>query len=175
MPKRPRVVLLTGNGKGKTCAALGMALRAAGHQMRVLVLEFLKHDASTGEIAALERIPEVDIVQVGLGFVPPPDSPRYSEHRDAARDALDKAREAIASGEYSMVILDEVCGAVTCGLIAEADVLGMLDIASPDMCLVLTGRGATDGLIEAADTVTDLHHVKHPYEKGAPAQKGVEL
>jgi len=175
MNERARVVLLTGNGKGKTCAALGLALRAAGHEMRVLVLQFLKHDASTGEIAAMGHVPQVDIVQAGLGYVPSPDSPQYSSHLDAAGEALNKVREAVASGEYSMVILDEVCGAITCGLIDESDVLEMLRGAPAGICLVLTGRGATRGLIEAADTVTDLQHVKHPYESGAAAQKGVEL
>ena len=168
-------MLLTGDGKGKTCAALGMSLRAAGHRMRVMFLQFLKNDASTGEIAALAKIPEVDIVQAGLGFVPKPENPRFSEHHHAAEAALDQARQAIESGEYFMVVLDEVCGAVACGLIAEADVLGILDLARAEMCLVLTGRGATDALIEAADTVTDLQHVKHAYESGLPAQKGVEL
>ena len=175
MGRQGRIVLLTGDGKGKTCAALGMSLRAAGHGMRVMFLQFIKHDPSTGEIAALAKIPEVDIVQAGLGFVPKTESPRFSDHRQAALAALDKARQAVESGEYSMVVLDEVCGAVTCGLVAETDVLGILDLARADMCLVLTGRGATDALIEAADTVTDLQHVKHPYESGLPAQKGVEL
>ena len=175
MGRQGRIVLLTGDGKGKTCAALGMSLRAAGHGMRVMFLQFIKHDASTGEIAALAKIPEVDIVQAGLGFVPKAGSPRFSDHSHAARAALDKARDAVESGEYSMVVLDEVCGAITCGLITEADVLGLLDLARTDMCLVLTGRGATDALIEAADTVTDLQHIKHAYESGLPAQKGVEL
>jgi cob(I)alamin adenosyltransferase len=175
MHRQGRIVLLTGYGKGKTCAALGMSLRAAGHGMRVMFLQFLKQDASTGEIAALAKIPEVDIVQAGLGFVPKAESPQFANHRQAAGAALDKARQAVESGEYSMVVLDEVCGAVTCGLIAEGDVLGILDLARADMCLVLTGRDATDALIEAADTVTDLRHVKHAYESGRPAQKGVEL
>ena len=175
MGRQGRIVLLTGEGKGKTCAALGMSLRAAGHGMRVMFLQFLKNDASTGEIAALAKIPEIDIVQAGLGFVPKPENPRFSEHHRAAEAALDKARDAIESGEYFMVVLDEVCGAVTSGLITEADVLGVLDLVGEDMCLVLTGRGATPALIEAADTVTDLQHIKHAYESGLPAQKGVEL
>ncbi len=175
MSRKGRIVLLTGDGKGKTCAALGMSLRAAGHAMRVMFLQFLKHDASTGEIAALAKTPEVDIVQAGLGFVPKPENPRFSEHHHAAEAAMIKARQAVESGEYFMVVLDEVCGAVTCGLITEADVLGLLDLVGKDMCLVLTGRGATDAIIEAADTVTNLQHVKHAYESGLPAQKGVEL
>ena len=143
--------------------------------MRVLFLQFIKHDASTGELAALAKIPEVDIVQEGLGYVPKPENPRFSEHHHAAETALSKAREAIESGEYSMVVLDEICGAVACGLITEAEVLDVLDLVRSDMCLVLTGRGATPAFIEAADTVTDLQHVKHAYESGVPAQKGVEL
>jgi cob(I)alamin adenosyltransferase len=175
MDRQGRIVLLTGDGKGKTCAALGMSLRAAGHGMRVLFLQFIKHDASTGEIAALAKIPEIDIVQGGLGFVPKPENPRYSAHHHAAEAALKKASEAIESGEYSMVVLDEVCGAVGCGLITEDDVLGLLNLLRPDMCMILTGRGATPAIIDAADTVTDLQHVKHAYDAGVPAQKGVEL
>ena len=175
MDRKGRIVLLTGYGKGKTCAALGMSLRAAGHGMRVLFLQFIKQDASTGEIAALAKIPEVDIVQTGLGFVPKNESPQFADHRQAARAALDKARQAVQSGEYSMIVLDEVCGAVACGLIDEDDVLGVLDLAGEDTCMVLTGRDATAALIEAADTVTDLQHVKHAYDSGVPAQKGVEL
>ncbi|MBC8374146.1 MAG: cob(I)yrinic acid a,c-diamide adenosyltransferase [Phycisphaerae bacterium] len=175
MGRQRRIVLLTGDGKGKTCAALGMSLRAAGHGMRVMFLQFLKNDTSTGEIAALAKIPEIDIVQAGLGFVPKPENPRFSEHHHAAEAALQKARDAVESGGYSTVVLDEVCGAVACGLIAEADVLDLLDMIRTDQCLVLTGRGATPAMIEAADTVTDLRHVKHAYDSGLPAQKGVEL
>ena len=175
MDRQGRIVLLTGDGKGKTCSALGMALRAAGHEMRVLFLQFIKQDASTGEIAALAKIPEIDIVQTGRGFVPKPDNPHFSEHHHAAEVALDEARDAIESGQYSMIVLDEVCGAVGCGLISEDDVLGLLDLIPADMCIILTGRGATPAFIEAADTVTDLKHIKHAYDTGVPAQKGVEL
>jgi cob(I)alamin adenosyltransferase len=143
--------------------------------MRVMFLQFIKHDTSTGEIAALAKIPEVDIIQEGLGFVPKPDNPQYSAHHHAAEAALRKARNAVESGEYSTIVLDEICGAVSCGLIEEADVLDLLDIIRPDQCLVLTGRGATPAMIEAADTVTDLQHIKHAYEAGVPAQKGVEI
>jgi len=107
--------------------------------------------------------------------VPKPDNPRYSAHHHAAEEALKKARDAIESGVYSTVVLDEVCGAVTCGLVSEDQVLALLDLNRADMCLVLTGRGATRAMIDAADTVTNLHHVKHAYETGVPAQKGVEL
>jgi cob(I)alamin adenosyltransferase len=175
MDRQGRIVLLTGDGKGKTCAALGMALRAAGHGMRVMFLQFIKQDASTGEIAALAKIPQVDIIQTGRGFVPKPENPRFSEHHHAAEVALDKARQAIESGEYSTIVLDEICGAVGCGLITEDDVLGLLDMLRADMCMILTGRGATPAIIEAADTVTDLQHVKHAYDSGVPAQKGVEF
>ncbi|MCP4374813.1 MAG: cob(I)yrinic acid a,c-diamide adenosyltransferase [bacterium] len=175
MDRQGRIVLLTGNGKGKTCAALGMALRAAGHAMAVMFLQFIKHDSTTGEIAALAKIPEINIVQTGLGFVPKPDNPRFSEHHHAAEVALSKARAAIESGEYSMVVLDEICGAVGCGLITESEVLDLIDLIQTDMCLVLTGRDATKAIIEAADTATNLQHIKHAYDSGIGAQKGVEF
>lgn len=174
MNEQPRILLVTGDGKGKTTSALGMALRAAGHGMRTLVLQFIKADAATGEIAAIQSIENIDIEQTGRGFVPPAEDPRFDEHRRAARRGLARAGEALLSGEYALIVLDEICIAVARGLLAESDVLELLAKTPHGLRVVLTGRYATPGLIEAADTVSEIRSVKHALESGRPAQKGVE-
>jgi cob(I)alamin adenosyltransferase len=175
MSDKARILLFTGDGKGKTTAALGLALRSAGHGTGAIILQFLKNDASTGEVAAARFLPNVLLAQVGLGFVPAPDDPRFAEHRAAARAGLRRAELAIASGAYPLIVLDEICLAVALGLLVEGDVVAALRKAPAGMCLVLTGRGATPGLIELADTVTEMRALKHAYEGGTPAQKGVEF
>ncbi|MFO7906307.1 MAG: cob(I)yrinic acid a,c-diamide adenosyltransferase [Pirellulaceae bacterium] len=174
MNEKPRILLFTGYGKGKTTAALGMALRAAGHGMRVLVLQFVKQDSTTGEIAAVKSIENIDIVQTGAGFVPQPDHPKFPEHLEAAEAGLRRAAEAVLSGKYALVILDEICVAVARGLIPEKDVLELSRRLPQGTRLVLTGRDATPALIEMADTVSDVRCVKHALQAGQPAQKGVE-
>ena len=174
MKQRPRILVFTGTGKGKTTAALGMALRAGGHGMRACMIQFVKNDPSTGEIAALEMLETLEIVQTGRGFVPPRDAPAFAEHQAAAETGLAKARETIVSGRYDIVILDEICFAISVGLLAEGDVVKVVKAAPAEMCIVLTGRGATDGLVKLADTVTDMRCVKHAMDDGRTAQKGVE-
>lgn len=171
----PRVLIFSGDGKGKTTAALGMVLRAAGHGLPTLVVSFIKAD-DTGELAAVRHLPGVAMRQVGLGFVPRrDDSPKMAEHRAAAVAGLDAAAADIASGRFRLVVLDEVCTAVARGLFDEEAVLAALHSAPADTVLVLTGRGATAGLIAFADTVTEMRCVKHGYETGFPAQLGVEF
>ncbi|NOZ24024.1 MAG: cob(I)yrinic acid a,c-diamide adenosyltransferase [Planctomycetes bacterium] len=175
MENSGRVLLFTGDGKGKTTAALGMALRAAGHGMPTFILQFVKADSSTGEIAAIKHLPTVEIVQAGRGFAPPPTSPMFQEHTRAARNALAQASNALASGKYSMVVLDEICGAVAHGLIEEERVADLVRAKPKGTILVLTGRDATDGLIELADTVTEMRSIKHGLDIGRKAQEGVEF
>jgi len=170
-----RTLIFTGNGKGKTTAALGMALRASGHGMTVKIIQFIKADARTGELAAVTNLPGVEIVQAGLGFVPSQDDPRFGEHRRAARKALDMSREAAESGKYGLIVLDEVCTAVSLHLLDESDVLDVVRSTTPGACIVLTGAGATPGLIEQADTVTEMREIKHGMRSGVNAQKGVEF
>ena len=174
MSERGRVLVFTGGGKGKTTAALGMALRAVGHGMPVMMVQFVKADASTGEIAAARKLPHFEIVQTGRGFLPEPGSPELAAHREAAEEGLRLAAEAIASGKWRLVILDEVCFAVARGLLNEEDVCKAVRAARSDCCVVLTGRGATPGLVELADTVTEMRNVKHAGEHGLSRQKGVE-
>lgn len=169
-----RVLLFTGDGKGKTTAALGTALRAAGHGMRVLFLQFVKSDSETGETAAFANLSGCEIVLTGRGFIPPPASPEFPEHCRAAEEGMKTAQEALSSGGFDMVCLDEIAVAVAKGLVAEEAVLKMVRQAHPDTIVVLTGRYATAGIIELADTVTEMKNIKHGMASGRPAQKGVE-
>jgi cob(I)alamin adenosyltransferase len=169
-----RVLLFTGDGKGKTTAALGMVLRASGHGMRTIVLQFIKNDSATGELKALKQCPGVEIRQCGLGFVPPESNPKFADHRLAAEEALALAGDSIAGGEYDLIVLDEVCNAIAKGLIEEARVVEIVKSAPADLRLVLTGRDATENLIALADTVTEMRCVKHGLQSGRPAQEGVE-
>jgi cob(I)alamin adenosyltransferase len=169
-----RILLFTGDGKGKTTAALGMALRASGHGMRILFIQFVKSDPETGEMAAFANLPGATIVQTGRGFIPKPSNPKFAEHRHAAEEGLKLAEEALRSGRYDIVCLDEVAYAVSWKLLSEEAVIHAMRNAYPGTIIVLTGRNATDGLIELADTVTEMRKIKHGLETGWTAQKGVE-
>jgi len=171
---KARILIFTGQGKGKTTAAVGMAIRAAGHDMRVLMIQFVKADATTGEVAAFKKLDGIELRQRGLGFIPKPDSPKFARHVEAAQAALAEARQEIQDGAADLVILDEICLAVGEGLLAEEDVLALLDGVPPELCVVLTGQKATEAIIAAADTVTEMKCIKHGFEDGIDAQKGVE-
>lgn len=172
---KARTLIFTGDGKGKTTAALGMVVRAVGHGQRVLVVQFLKSNAETGELRGLSALPEVKIVQMGCGFVPRGDHPQFTTHQDAARAALEFARGEVVSGGYDLIVLDEVCGAINAQLIGEAEVLELLACPERTACIVLTGRGAGEHLVAAADTVTEMRCISHGYQQGIKAQKGVEF
>ncbi|MEI6562674.1 MAG: cob(I)yrinic acid a,c-diamide adenosyltransferase [bacterium] len=174
MKKKARILLFTGDGKGKTTAALGIVLRAVGHRMPTYVLQFIKHDASTGELAALSLLPYVTLRQMGRGFVPPATHPAFPAHRRAAEAALQKAQAVVKSRRYKVVILDEICNALAKKLITQKAVVAMLKGSPADKIIVLTGRGAQQSLIKLADTVTEMICLKHGFETGRPAEKGVE-
>jgi cob(I)alamin adenosyltransferase len=169
-----RTLVLTGTGKGKTTAALGMALRAAGHGLRTLVIQFVKADQTTGEIRAVARLPEIEIVQTGLGFPPDRSHPDFARHQDAARRGLEKATEALRSGRWNLVVLDEVANAIARGLVDENEVVQAVSQAARDVVVVLTGRHAGAALIALADTVTEMQPLKHGLDAGWFAQEGVE-
>ena len=170
-----RLLLFTGDGKGKTTAALGMVLRAAGHGQRALVVQFLKADTRTGERTALPHLPGVKFVQMGCGFVPPEQSAAFAEHRHTAEAALAFATQELTSGAWDLIMLDEICGAVASHLLREEAVLELLRLPTSTAVLVLTGRSATPLVIEAADTVTEMRCIKHGYTTGIKAQPGVEF
>ena len=165
---RGRRLIFTGEGKGKTTAALGMILRAVGRGQSVHLAQFFKTGGS-GEIAALEALPGVTVSHDGLGFVLGDPEP----HRQAVRrlwDAIGRREGAAAH----LLVLDEICIAVSKNFLGEAEVGAFLDRRSPDSVTVLTGRHATPGLVAMADTVTEMRCVKHGAATGWPAQDGVE-
>jgi cob(I)alamin adenosyltransferase len=176
MTEKPRILIFTGPGKGKTTAALGMVLRASGHGLRSKIVQFLKSDKVSGETTALQHLPGVEFVRRGLGFVPKQqDDPRFAEHRRTAEEGLELAREAILSDTYDLVVLDEICGAVASGLLEDEKVIELLKQAPARLRLALTGRRAPAALIELADTVTEMRCVKHDLQQGRTAQPGVEF
>ncbi len=169
------VLVFTGNGKGKTTAALGLALRAWGHGMRVLILQFIKGARETGELKAAARMDGLEIRPLGAGFVYGEDEAARARHREAAAEALDAARAALGADGPEVVILDEILCALGLGLVSLADVLALVSAKPPDVHLVLTGRGAPPEILARADLVTEMREVKHPYYAGVKAQKGVEF
>ena len=173
------VMIWTGNGKGKSTAALGLALRASGHKMRVLFLQFIKGQWKTGEREALPLLaPYVEHVVMGRGFtierlrnknVP------MEEHHAAAQAAFAFAREAVQSGKYEVVILDEIMASIHGGLIDLEEVLDLVRQKPPMLHLALTGRNAPPPLVELADLVSEIQPIKHPLQAGIPAQRGIEF
>jgi cob(I)alamin adenosyltransferase len=175
MENKNRILIFTGDGKGKTTSALGMAIRAHGHGIPVAIVQFVKSDIETGEYMALKKMKDVEIVTTGIGFVPRPTDPRFADHVKAAKDGLHRAGEFLHSRDFGLVILDEICVAVSLNLLAEESVLDLIHQATPGMTIVMTGRGASQGLIDAADTVSEITVIKHGYDKGIKAQRGVEF
>jgi cob(I)alamin adenosyltransferase len=171
------LVINTGNGKGKTTAALGSALRAIGEGKRVLMVQFIKGPWKSGEDDSFKRLaPDFNLVKMGRGFVGilGDDLPR-EVHEDAAAAALGFAREEAKTGMWDMIILDEVHNALHLNLISIADVLSFLDEAEAKVpFLVFTGRDAPQELIERAEIVTEMREVKHIYNEGVKGKKGLE-
>ncbi len=168
------ILIFTGNGKGKSTAAFGMAIRAYGHGQKIKILQFMKSDDSTGEVFTLREKLGIDIRQTGLGFVPKPDHPKYPAHREAAQKGFAEAVAEMQSGDCDLLILDEICGSISCGLVDETQVLEALAQARDDLNIVLTGRNASAALIAVADTVSEMVPHKHALEAGIPARIGIE-
>lgn len=172
---RTRVVLITGNGKGKTTSALGMVLRAAGQGLRVEVIHFIKQRQDTGEACGLAYLPGVHAHACGLGFVRERSGSSFEAHVQAANTGLAQAAENLRDPEIDMVLLDEVCGAVSLGLLSNKAVCEVVTHAMPGKIVILTGRAATPELEALADTVSYITAVRHAYHAGWPAQAGVEF
>lgn len=169
--QRGLVIVHTGDGKGKTTAAIGLAVRAFGAGLKVLILQFIKGGRRSSELAALETL-GIEVRQLGLGFTTAGD---INEHKAAAQKALETARAAIVSAAWDLIILDEINYAVKFGLLDAAEILQLIKIRPPQMHLVLTGRDAVQELIDAADLVTEMKLIKHPYQVGVAAQVGIEF
>lgn len=168
------IQVYTGNGKGKTTAALGLAFRALGRGLRVFMVQFMKGGGPYGEHAAAERFsPDFTIVQTGRPGWVNRDNPDPEDVRLAGA-ALETALAALTGGEYDLVILDEVNGAVSFGLLNVEDVLELMAQKPSCVELVLTGRNADERIIAAADLVTEMREIKHYYRAGIPARVGIE-
>jgi cob(I)alamin adenosyltransferase len=170
------VIIFTGDGKGKSSAALGVALRASGHKMYVSIVQFIKGPSAVGETRAVERLaPEIEFVSLGKGFVHCcGDTRPFEEHKKAAAEALAAARQRIRSGSWDVVVLDEINNAVGLGLVEVGEVLDLIRNKPPKLHLILTGRNARPELIDAADMVTEMRDIKHPFAAGIAAQKGID-
>lgn len=168
------IQVYTGNGKGKTTAAIGLAVRAAGHKEKTFIGQFLKGQ-DYGELHAVKNLsPLITIEQFGRkGFYHVTKDPD-KEDIQSARNGLDKCEKAMLSGKYRIIILDEINVTVYFKLLSEKDIHSFLDQKPKDVELVLTGRYAPDSFIKRADLVTEMKEVKHYYEKGIQARKGIE-
>lgn len=169
------ILVNTGPGKGKTTAALGTAIRALGQGFKVAFLQFIKNQ-ETGESRMLKELAQAHpgslyYQRLGLGLFR--GEPSEADKASAA-EALAEARRLLAA-EYDLVVLDEICVALSCGLIPLADVLDMLKNKWEAVSIILTGRGCPPEIIELADTVTEMTVIKHAYEKGIPAKRGIEF
>lgn len=171
------IMVFTGEGKGKTSAALGIALRASGHKHYVSIVQFIKGNAQTGESRAVERLkPEVELITLGRGFVHTGNRGiPLEEHCAAARSALSVARQRVLSGSWDVVVLDEINTAMSLGLIDTDSVLELIAVKPPNLHLVLTGRNAPQAVIDAADLVTEMRNIKHPFDNGVAAQQGIDF
>jgi cob(I)alamin adenosyltransferase len=169
------IVVLTGEGKGKTTAALGMALRATGHGLKVSMLQFIKGSMHYGELTAVKKLaPDLEIKPLGHGFVDV--NPEKPDPKDveAARKAWEVCKKKILSDRYAMVILDEINDAIAYGLLPVEEVVEVLVKRPERLTVVLTGRGIHPSILAMADLVTEMIELKHPYQKGKKARKGIE-
>ncbi|MCL2032154.1 MAG: cob(I)yrinic acid a,c-diamide adenosyltransferase [Methanomassiliicoccaceae archaeon] len=166
------VQIYTGNGKGKTTASLGLAFRAAGRGLEVLMIQFLKPPENYGEHISAGRFPNFTILPLGLNHMSSK-VPRETDIR-IARETLQRAKDEIYSGRYDLVILDEINNAMSWKLLSPEEVIGMLSGRPDNVEIVLTGRGAPKEIVDYADLVTEMTLIKHPFDKGVHARKGIE-
>ena len=177
MSEKGLVIVYTGNGKGKTTAALGMALRAIGYDHKVCMLQFIKGSWHYGEMDSSKKLePNFELIAVGKGFVGILDdnSPR-EEHEKYAAEAVRICREKIFSEKYDVIILDEVNYAITLGLIDVQEIIKIIKEKPSELDLVLTGRNVKDEIVELADLVTEMKEIKHPFKSGIKAKKGIDF
>ena len=171
------VIVYTGKGKGKTTAALGLALRATGYDKKICMIQFIKGSWHYGEMDSTKKLePGFEMVAIGKGFVGIIDdkSPK-EDHEKVAKEAIRISNEKIQSEKYDIVILDEINYAVNLNLISVDDVLKLIKSKPGNTDLVLTGNYAKEEVIEIADLVTEMKEIKHPFQKGIKAKKGIDF
>jgi cob(I)alamin adenosyltransferase len=170
-------IIYTGNGKGKTSAALGTMLRMTGYLRKTCLIQFIKDGSQYGEHHAVNHFlgDFVDMYQAGMGFYQlPEDEHEDIDHRKAAEEALELAKEKIRSKQYDLLILDEILTAVTVQLLTERDILEIMKYTPEELHLVLTGRGASEAMVRAADLVTEMKEIKHPFQENKNAAEGID-
>lgn len=177
MDRRGVTLVITGDGKGKTTAAFGLALRSAGHGMKVCIIQFMKGPVSSGEKKAIGKMgTEIELHVLGKGFYDiPGDRHSVEEHRTSARKALALAEKKMACGMYDVLILDEVNVALKLGLLDLKELLYFINSKPPAMHLILTGRGAHKKVIDLADTATEMREIKHAFKKDSRPVKGIDF
>jgi cob(I)alamin adenosyltransferase len=171
--KKGLIIVHTGDGKGKTTAALGVALRACGYGMRVIMLQFFKGKWKYGELRSAPRLETFEIQPMGKGFTW--ESKDVEVDKAMVRDAWRAAQEKILSGNYDVVVLDEINYALSYGFLPVTDIVEFLKNKPAMLHVILTGRDAKPEILEIADLVTEMRQIKHPFEQGISAQKGIEF
>jgi cob(I)alamin adenosyltransferase len=174
MPQREGIIqVYTGNGKGKTTAALGQALRACGHGMKALMIQFMKGSTNYGEVMVCDSVPGFRIIQSGLPTFVKKYSPSEEDLR-LAREGMELARKTVQAGDVDMLILDEINVAIDYGLVPLEEVLQLVKMRPPHMEMILTGRYAPTEILEIADMVTEMKEIKHHYASGREMREGIE-
>ena len=171
------VIVYTGNGKGKTTASLGVALRAVGHGLRVCMVQFIKGEWHYGELNSIKKLePDFELIVAGKGFIGIIDDDHaFEEHVRAAKTALDIVEQKISLDSFDIIILDEINYALHLGVLQLADVMKILQNRPKHLSLILTGNHACEEIITLADLVTEMKEIKHPYKKGIKAKKGIDF
>ncbi len=172
MNEKGLVMVYTGNGKGKTTAALGLALRAIGNGARVMMMQFMK-GKTYGELKAAEHLPGFEIIMTGRSVFVDKKNPAEIDVK-IAQEAFQKVRDSIDSGQYDLVILDEINVALDYTLISVSQVLNLINNRPAHVNLVLTGRNAPTAIMEASDMISEVKEIKHHYQKGIKARQGIE-
>ena len=171
------VIVYTGNGKGKTTASLGVALRAIGHGLKVCMVQFIKGEWYYGELNSIKKLgPDFELIVAGKGFIGIIDDDHaFEEHVRAAKTALSIFEQKISLGTFDIVILDEINYAINLGVIKVEDVMKIVQNRPKNVSLILTGNHACEEIISLADLVTEMKEIKHPYKKGIKAKKGIDF
>jgi cob(I)alamin adenosyltransferase len=170
------VIVYTGKGKGKTTAALGIALRSVGHGLKVIMIQFIKGEWYYGELTSSKRLePQFELIAAGKGFVGIIDDDHpIEDHQNAAQQAIALAKKKLSDNIYDVMILDEINYAIKLNLLSIQDVLGIIKTKHEKTTLVLTGNYAPKEIIDVADLVTEMKNIKHPFQSGIKAKKGID-
>ncbi|MDH3192183.1 MAG: cob(I)yrinic acid a,c-diamide adenosyltransferase [Nitrosopumilus sp.] len=177
MEKEGLTIVYTGKGKGKTTAALGLVLRAVGYGKKICMIQFIKGSWHYGEMYSSKRLePEFEMVAIGKGFVGIIDdkSPK-EDHARIAKEAIKICLEKIQTGKYDIIVLDEINYAINLGLVKVEDAINLIKSKPDKLDLILTGNYAREEIIDLADLVTEMKEIKHPFQRGIKARKGIDF